>query len=219
MAVATLINGFLLGWSVAWPPGPINAEILRRTLLPPSRGGGFWPAWQLGLGACTGDFLWALAVMAGAGALLNTPTIRSALGIVSFILLLLLAAIFARNAWRSARHLSSQNPLEEGSALQKNKFSGYLLGLTITLTSPWNVGFWLAIIGGQQSVTHDTSFVNSLAFAGSVVIGAVAWTLVFSLAIKQGARIFARPAWQAATQAITALLMLFFAVRLLITLL
>jgi type IV secretory pathway VirB2 component (pilin) len=51
-----------------------------------------------------------------------------------------------------------------------------------------------------------------------VVLGAVAWTLVFSMAIKQGARIFARPAWQVATQAITSLLMLFFAAKLVLTL-
>ena len=101
MTTATLINGFVIGWSVAWPPGPINAEILRRTLLPRSEGGGFWNAWQLGLGACTGDFLWAVAVMTGAGALLNTPRIRLVLGVISFVLLVLLAAMFARNAWRS----------------------------------------------------------------------------------------------------------------------
>jgi arginine exporter protein ArgO len=67
-------------------------------------------------------------------------------------------------------------------------------------------------------VTRDATFGNSLAFAVSVVLGAAAWTLVFSIAIKQGARIFARPAWQAATQAITAALMLFFAAKLLLTL-
>ena len=219
MSIATLVNGFLLGWSVAWPPGPINAEMLRRTLLPRSRGGGFWAAWQLGLGACTGDFLWALAVMAGAGALLNTPRVRLALGVVSFVLLLLLAAMFARNAWRSAR---ASTPVDPGSETEnvagRNKYGGYFLGLTIALTSPWNLGFWLAVIGGQQTVTQDAGFQNSLAFATAVVFGAATWTLVFSIAIKQGARIFARPAWQVATQAITCALMLFFAARLLLTL-
>jgi threonine/homoserine/homoserine lactone efflux protein len=218
MATATLINGFIIGWSVAWPPGPINAEMLRRTLLPRSQGGGFWPAWQLGLGACSGDFLWALAVMLGAGTLLNTPRIRLVLGIVSFVLLLLLAAMFARNAWRSL-HKSGAEPDEEIPRSQQNKYSGYFLGLVIALTSPWNLGFWLAVIGGQQSVTSSSSFGNSLAFAVSVVLGATVWTLVFSLAIKQGARIFARPGWQAATQAITSLLMLFFAAKLLTRLL
>jgi threonine/homoserine/homoserine lactone efflux protein len=219
MTTATLINGFLIGWSVAWPPGPVNAEMLRRTLIPVSRGGGFWAAWQLGLGACTGDFLWALAVMTGAGALLNTPRVRLVLGIVSFVLLLLLAAMFARNAWRSAHAATPTETLpDEKNVSGRNKLGGYFLGLTMALTSPWNLGFWLAVVGGQQSVTKDASFGNSLAFAASVVLGAVAWTLVFSIAIKQGARVFARPAWQAATQAITCVLMLFFAAKLLLTL-
>jgi threonine/homoserine/homoserine lactone efflux protein len=219
MTTAALINGFIIGWSVAWPPGPINAEILRRTLVPVSRGGGFWAAWQLGLGACTGDFLWALMVMAGAGALLNTPRVRLILGVVSFVLLLLLAAMFARNAWRSARAVApTESVSDEKNVSGRNKLGGYFLGLTIALTSPWNLGFWLAVVGGQQSVTRDASFWNSFAFAASVVLGAVAWTLVFSIAIKQGARVFARPAWQAATQAITCVLMLFFAAKLLLTL-
>jgi threonine/homoserine/homoserine lactone efflux protein len=95
---------------------------------------------------------------------------------------------------------------------------GYFLGLTLALTSPWNLGFWLAVIGGQQSVMRNPSLGNSLAFAACVVLGAVAWTLVFSVAVRQGGRIFARPAWQATTQAITSLLMLFFAAKLLFTL-
>jgi threonine/homoserine/homoserine lactone efflux protein len=220
-ASATLINGFVLGWSVAWPPGPVNAEMLRRSVIPRSHGGGFWAAWQLGLGACTGDFLWALAVMTGAGALLNTPRVRQILAVVSFLLLLFLAGMFALGAWRSARSLRDKTPAggdasKNGSPLTGRR--GYLLGLTLALTSPWNLGFWLAVIGGQQSVTHDPSIGDSLAFAGSVVLGAVAWTLVFSMAVKQGGRIFARPAWQAATQAITSLLMLFFAAKLFFTL-
>jgi len=27
MTLSTLINGYTIGWSVAWPPGPINAEM------------------------------------------------------------------------------------------------------------------------------------------------------------------------------------------------
>ncbi|MBA2623195.1 MAG: hypothetical protein H0U88_06180, partial [Chthoniobacterales bacterium] len=68
---STLVNGLILGWSVAWPPGPVNAEMIRRGLLPQAEGGGFWAAWRVGLGACTGDFLWALSVSAGAGAVIN----------------------------------------------------------------------------------------------------------------------------------------------------
>jgi threonine/homoserine/homoserine lactone efflux protein len=214
---ATLINGFFLGWSVAWPPGPVNAEMLRRCVIPASQGGGFWAAWQLGLGACTGDFLWALAVMTGAAALLNTPRVRQILALVSFTFLLFLAGMFALGAWRSTHAMQGETAAGSDASNNGKRMTGrrgYLLGLTLALTSPWNLGFWLAVIGGQQSVTHNPSFGNSLAFAVFVVLGAVVWTLVFSVAVKQGGRIFARPGWQAATQAITSLLMLFFAAKL-----
>ena len=158
--------------------------------------------------------------MTGAGALLNTPRIRQILAVVSFLLLLFLAGMFALGAWRAAHLLRGEIPTE-GSPSNRGKRMpgrrGYLLGLTLALTSPWNLGFWLAVIGGQQSVTSDPSLANSLAFAGSVVLGAVVWTLVFSLAVKHGGKIFAQPGWQAATQAITSLLMLFFAGKLFFT--
>lgn len=221
IASTTLINGFVIGWSVAWPPGPINAEMLRRSVIPHSKGGGFWAAWQLGLGACTGDFLWALAVMTGAGALLNTPRVRQILAVVSFLLLLFLAGMFALGAWRSARAMQGKSTAGSDASDDGKRMTGrrgYLLGLTLALTSPWNLGFWLAVIGGQQSVAHNPSFGNSLAFAVFVVLGAIIWTLVFCVVVRQGGRIFARPSWQAATQAITSLLMLFFAGKLLFTL-
>src|SRR3989442_10687038 len=88
-SMSMLLSGFVLGWSVAWPPGPVNAEMIRRGLLPREQGGGFWATWRVGLGACTGDFLWALSVAAGAGALLNKPNARVVLGIISLALLLL----------------------------------------------------------------------------------------------------------------------------------
>lgn len=185
------------------------------------KAGDSWAAWQLGLGACTGDFLWALAVMTGAGALLNKPNIRQILAVVSFALLLFLGGMFALGAWRSAQAMRAGADSESAASNSGKRVTGrrgYLLGLTLALTSPWNLGFWLAVIGGQQSVTRNPSFGNSLGFAVCVVLGAVAWTLVFSVAVRQGGRIFAQPAWQAATQAITSLLMLFFAGKLLVSL-
>lgn len=208
----TLINGLILGWSVAWPPGPINAEMIRRGLLPKSQGGGFWSAWVLGLGACTGDFLWALGVSAGAGVLLNTPAIRAVLGIVSLALLLFLAGVFARGAWRTAREHTANSERIDAPRELRGRSKGYLLGLTVALTSPWNIGFWLAVIGSQSGSAR--TFLDSLFLAIAVVLGAIAWGCVLSLAVKLGARIFARPAWQVATQALTAVVMLYFAVRL-----
>ena len=212
---ATFVSGLILGWSVAWPPGPVNAEMIRRGLLPRSAHGGFWAAWLVGLGACSGDFLWALGVSAGAGALINTPTIRILLSVLSLALLLFLATVFARGAWRTAReHRASSETSAPGT---RRQMPGYLLGLTFALTSPWNIGFWLAVIGSQSGQLSG-SFLNSLFLAGSVVLGALSWGCILSMAVKLGARVFARPAWQIATQALTALVMLYFAARVVIQL-
>ncbi len=209
---ATILNGLVLGWSVAWPPGPINAEMIRRVLLPRAQGGGFWPAWQLGLGACTGDFLWALGVAAGAGALLAAPRLHLALGIISFCLLLFLAFNFARGAWRAAHAARNSIP---PPALRRGRARGYFLGLILALTSPWNIGFWFAVVGGQGAAQGHATFLTSLTLAASVVSGAIAWTIVLCTALKLGARVFARPSWQVGTQAVSALVMLVFAGRLL----
>lgn len=127
-----LINGFVLGWSVAWPPGPVNAEMIRRGLLSREQGGGFWGTWRVGLGACTGDFLWALSVAAGAGVLLNKPGVRTVLGLISLALLLVLAAIFSVSAWKTAHRGNA-----DVAGLPKDGGRrGYLLGLFFALSSP-----------------------------------------------------------------------------------
>jgi threonine/homoserine/homoserine lactone efflux protein len=209
-----LLNGFVLGWSVAWPPGPVNAEMIRRGLLPRSAGGGFWSTWRVGLGACTGDFLWALSVAAGAGSLLNKPGVRQVLGFISLALLLILAAIFARAAWRSANKAATTSDAAEVISPKTRRGNGYLLGFFFAVSSPWNIGFWMAVVGSQRSITNAPAFMTSLLLAGAVVLGAVTWTVVLCLAVRSGARIFAKPVWQVWTQVLTAVVMIYFAVKL-----
>ncbi len=214
---ATIVQGLILGWSVAWPPGPINAEMIRRALLPRAEGGGFWTAWQLGLGACTGDFCWALAVAAGAGAFLSSPRLHLVLGVISFALLVFLAFTFGRGAWR-AWHVHRVANAPEAALTARSLRRGYLMGLILALTSPWNIGFWFAVVGGQDVKHGAGNFLNSLTLAVSVVTGAIIWTVTLCVALKLGARVFAKPSWQIATQALTALVMLYFAVRLVLQL-
>jgi threonine/homoserine/homoserine lactone efflux protein len=205
------INGLVLGWSVSWPPGPVNAEMIRRSLLPKNQGGGFWPAWMVGIGACIGDFTWAFGVSLGAGAVLNTPIIRRVLAVISVALLLFLTFTFARSASRIFRSHRSQ---AEQPSTQKARRSALMLGFLMAVSSPWNLGFWLAVVGSQS--IGSGSIRDSIGLAASVVLGALVWTLVLCTAVKLGARIFSRPEWQIVTQAITAFVMMWFAVRLLV---
>ncbi len=202
---ALVLQGLLLGWSVAWPPGPINAEMIRRSLVR-----GFWPAWAVGVGASSGDFVWAIAVALGAGALADLPGVRPALGGLSLVLLLFLAWSFLAGAWRSWRESTNPEARQPSPTIESAR-GGFVLGFTLALSSPWNIAFWLAVIGQQAGGV--LSFGRSLVLASAVVAAATAWSLFLCSAVRLGAR-FATPLWEIGTRAATGALMLYFAVRL-----
>lgn len=205
MEVATLAaTGFALGWGVAWPPGPINAEMIRRGL---SRG--FWPAYAVGLGASTGDFVWALLITLGAGALVGIPGVRIAMLAASTGLLLVLCWMFLRSAFRAWRAMRNGTRVLERRPLDSTR-GGYVLGLTMALSSPWNVAFWIAVVGNTQG--DPKGLAGSLVLAACVVLAACTWGLVLCTAVRMGAR-FATPLWDVVTQGATGVLMLAFAVR------
>jgi threonine/homoserine/homoserine lactone efflux protein len=102
--------------------------------------------------------------------------VRIVLGIVSLALLLILAVVFLLAAWRTARQ--GQNSRESNldpsrSSTKARRRGGYFLGFIFALSSPWNIGFWLAVIGSQQAMTAPRSFLNSLTLACAVVCGAI----------------------------------------------
>ncbi len=165
-----LATGFLLGWSVAWPPGPINAEIARRCLA-----GGFWAGFSLLLGACSADALWAVLVSLGVGLVFTTPTMREIMGVVSVALLLALSFVFLRGAWRA---LAGANNAAASPARFNSRGASYFLGAAMALTSPWNVAFWLAAIGRPEMAGFATSAL--LIMAAAVIAGALTWGLLWS---------------------------------------
>jgi threonine/homoserine/homoserine lactone efflux protein len=197
--------GFLLGWSVAWPPGPINAEMIRRGLAY-----GFAPALGLGLGACAGDALWAVAVVLGAGALLAAPGAHLALGVLSTVLLLLLAGLFLRGAWRGLRSWRAGAAPPPSGRFETGR-AGVALGLSMALTSPWNVAFWLAVIGRPE--TSQQGFAGSLVVAGAVILGAALWCVILCSSVVLLRLSFRSAAWEVLAKGATGLLMLYFAAK------
>ncbi|MDE3122888.1 MAG: LysE family transporter, partial [Paracoccaceae bacterium] len=127
MTVALLpvvTSGVLMGWSVAWPPGPINTEIARRCLAR-----GFWAGFSLILGACSGDALWALLVALGVGLLFTGPTAQLFMGVLSIGLLAVLMVTFLRRAVQGWRGGEAQS---DGPRFDSAKAS-YVLGATMAL--------------------------------------------------------------------------------------
>jgi threonine/homoserine/homoserine lactone efflux protein len=196
--------GFVLGWSVAWPPGPISAEIVRRGLAR-----GFWPAYALCLGASSGDALWALAVAFGAGLLVKGPAAHDALAVLSVALLLLLAALFLKGAWHGVRMWRAGAEPQPAGRFDSSR-AGYLLGISMALTSPWNLAFWLAVMGRPETVGRGLG--AALVVAGSVILGAASWCLILCTAVVLLRLRFQSALWEIVAKGATGLLMLYFAV-------
>jgi threonine/homoserine/homoserine lactone efflux protein len=194
--------GWLLGWSVAWPPGPINAEILRRATQR-----SFMSAASIGLGACTGDALWALAVALGAGVLLTVPWTTTALWIVSRVLLVALAALYLRGAWRGlVRYRGGDVSAPPGIDSAR---AGFALGFFMALSSPFNVAFWVGVLGRPELA--GLGIEAALIMALAVVAGAASWVVALC-ALAGSLRAWLRhPLWDALTRAATALVLLAFA--------
>ena len=198
-----ILYGFVLGWSVAWPPGPINAEMMRRGLA-----SGFRPAVAVGLGACSGDALWAIAVTLGIGLAMG-PTMRVVLMLVSTALLLVLAALFLAGAWQAWRQHRVGQPAV--SSRVGTTCGGYLLGLGMALTSPWNFAFWLAVMGRPQALASGVA--GAVTIAGAVILGALSWCIILCGVVTQVRPRLAMPLWQIVAKGLTGLVMLGFAAQ------
>jgi threonine/homoserine/homoserine lactone efflux protein len=191
--VRALVEGLILGWSVAWPPGPINAEMMRRAL---ERG--FVAAWLVGLGAASGDFLWAALIGGGAGVLARSAAIERVLAIVGAVVLGTLAVFALRTAFRVRAAVSTPVPR-----------NGYWFGLTLSLTSPWNFAFWVGVAG---TVARDVGPLGVFLRAAAVIAGAISWSTIFSAISSLFARIATRT-WTVVANVLTAIVLLVFAVR------
>ncbi len=205
---ALLLTGFLLGWSVAWPPGPINAEIARRC-----GSGRFWGGIAVLFGASSADACWAVAVALGVGLLFAAPLARASMGVVSIALLLALAWLFLRGAWRAFAGAGGEPEAKPASPIRFGSIhGGYALGATMALTSPWNVAFWLAAMGRPELAGAKPA--SLLVMAGAVIAGALAWGLIWATANAALHRTLdggARRAWTIFVDLSTGLLMLYFA--------
>ena len=198
-----------LGWSVAWPPGPINAEIARRCAL-----GNFWGGIAVLGGASSADALWAVAVALGVRLLFAAPLARAGMGLVSIALLLALAALFLRAAWRAfAPGNAPHGGAEEAPAKFASTRGGFGLGAAMALTSPWNVAFWLAAMGRPELAGARAG--SLLVMAAAVIAGALTWGVIWATSnalLHRGLEGAAKRWWTIFVDLATGLLRLYFAV-------
>lgn len=163
--------GLLIGLSLAAPPGPVNAIIASHAVTRSWRSG-----FLVGCGAMTAD----------AGFLLLSVLAHSAVagvGAVFPIIALLGAAVMAYFAVGTAR--AWNRVPQVGAETVAARATSYATGLTMNLTSPYPILWWL---------TAGVALINQLGPAVLVgfFAGILVWITAFPLALRTAQQRFAR---------------------------
>jgi len=176
-ALQVLLSGVALGFSIAAPPGPVTAlsaqQVVSRSWL---------SGWLVMLGATVADWIFFLLTYYGVARLV-TPGERDLLFVFGGVLMLYLALSILRSARRPAADSRPPRP-NRWSSSSIRRFP-FLLGLSMGLTNPYQLGWWIAIGAGMVAE-----------FGGSIAIGffvgIVSWTLILTATVHAGVRRYER---------------------------
>lgn len=151
-AISSVAAAFALGLSLAAPPGPVNILMMNEVISRTRLAGGV-----VGLGALTADGIFFLLVYA----------VRSWLSSSPYLIYLFPAGalILTYLAYSLVRNANVDSP---GQAATVGLAKGYAKGVTIGLTNPLQIGWWV-------SVGLPLATLFGLLFAAGFFSGILVW--------------------------------------------
>lgn len=164
-ALQVLLSGAVLGVSIAAPPGPVTA-LSAQTVVARS-----WLAgWLVTAGATVADGVFFVLTYFGVARVVTSGE-RGVLFALGGVLMLYLGVATARRARSTG-----------AETIPKARTSGrspFLLGLSMGLTNPYQLGWWVAI-GAGMVADYGASV------AAGFFVGIVSWTLAFTATVRAG---------------------------------
>ncbi|WP_408958316.1 LysE family translocator [Natrinema sp. 74] len=140
--IVTALAGSVFGLALAAPPGPMNAIIAEESVV---RG---WAAgFRAGLGAMLADAIFFVLTLAGIVAVIDrVPVVRPTLYLAGGCLMLYFA-VGALEEFRTATSFTDGG---------QNAVSGFRKTFVLSLTNPYQIGFWLTVgVGLLEPGTLD----------------------------------------------------------------
>jgi threonine/homoserine/homoserine lactone efflux protein len=211
-----LVAAFL-GFSLAVPLGPVNAEITKQILSKSlSERLAWFSAVLTGLGAMVGDFIVAFTFLSIGGEILigylSNPYIK--LTLFSFNILIL--GFLGVSALLSKPQSLEEFEIEANSATNavekyfKKLMRQLLIGFSLVVTSPWSYGFWAS--AGTILLFSDLNTPDLLSRLIIVIMflsGIFIWVLIFPTMLSAVGRIPDPRVFQIITKGTAVILFIF----------
>ncbi len=162
-----LIQGFLIGFAIAAPVGPIGILCIRRTLAD-----GRLTGFVSGLGAASADMCYGAVAAFGITALRDFLTSQQHL-------LRILGGIFL--LYLGLRALRSKPSTNQAATQERSGLIGaYLSTLGLTLTNPATIISFTFIFVGLRLAQRNGGFLTPALLVAGVFLGSAAWWLLLS---------------------------------------
>jgi len=166
MDIALLINGFILGFSIAAPVGPIGILCIRRTLTK-----GMLNGLAAGLGAATADACYGSVAAFGL-------TIITSLLVENNLYLRIMGSAFL---FYLGYTTFIAKPAEQREDIYNNGWiSAYFSTFFLTITNPLTILSFTAIFAGLGMTSTKGSHFSSGLLVVGVFLGSIMWWLILS---------------------------------------
>lgn len=167
-----LLQNILLGVSLAAPIGPLNIEIIHRTLKQGIKAGIL-----LSLGATAADVTYLLLVFFGITAFIDQPMVKTFIWLFGAIVLFYLGYQSAKEFWQK----------EKLKRVPKKQRNSFLVGYAIAISNPIGIAWWLGVFGSVlATLPPGTPKLLALLYSSTLFIGVTAWEFGLALLVHRG---------------------------------
>lgn len=167
----TIIQGILLGLSVAAPVGPTNLEIIRR---------GLKDGWKSAVVFCAGILVAVVilftAIFSGLSFVTKSSTLNTILLVAGSVVLFYLA-------YHAIKDYFKPQPMELSQKATVGKH--FVSGIVLTLANPVALALWVGIVGGHLASNNDSALEGLLLCAG-ILLGEILFFIFLIGLIHKG---------------------------------
>jgi len=173
------MTGFISGFLVSFPVGPINLTIINE-----GAKRGFRWAVLIGAGATVMETLYCAVAFMGVSTFFTHKTVKAAVELISFLLMLFLGLRFLL-----ARQLEEHNRIEDRIEQKLHPHSAFMTGFVRVLGNPGVLLLWITLTAAFFS--HDWVGARpdeKIACVLGVGLGTGVWFLLLSYTVSLGHR-------------------------------